>query len=304
MGNMIKSRNRDQITLLAMILPGLCMLTVFRFFPIYGIQLAFKDMVPSLGVWGSPYVGFSHFKEFFTSPDCTSVLINTLIISFMKIFIGFPLPILFALIVHGIQSKKIRSTVQGIVFMPHFLSWVVIAGIWISFLGREHGIVNDILISFGLFSEPIHFMGRPDLFRWILVFSETWKDLGWNAIVYIAAMSAIDGSLYEAAEVDGVNSFQKAVHITLPSIMPTIIVMLILRIGYILDAGFEQILVFRNPMVYEASNILDTYVYDTGLKYGRFGYAAAVGLFKSVFAFLLVWSTNAVAKRWEMGIWQ
>jgi putative aldouronate transport system permease protein len=175
---------------------------------------------------------------------------------------------------------------------------------WIAMLGRESGVINALLLRIGLIQTPIHFMGEPGLFRWVLVGSEIWKDLGWNSIVYIAAMSTIDQSLYEAAEVDGVNRMQKALFITIPCILPTIIVMLIIRVGYILDAGFEQVLVFRNPMVYSVSNILDTYVYDTGLKYGRFGYATAVGLFKSVFAFLMVWMTNALAKKREMGIWQ
>jgi putative aldouronate transport system permease protein len=296
--------NHDQMTLTLMVLPGMALLLVFRFFPIYGLQLAFKDLVPRLGIWGSPSVGFSHFKDFFTSPDFFQVMFNTLVISLMKILIGFPIPIFFALILNSLKSLRARNTIQGIVFMPHFLSWVVIAGMWIAMLGRESGVVNALLLRFGLINTPIHFMGSPEMFRWVLVGSEIWKDLGWNSIVYIAAMSAIDNSLYEAAEVDGVNRLQKAFHITIPCILPTIIVMLIIRVGYILDAGFEQVLVFRNPMVYSASNILDTYVYDTGLKYGRFGYATAVGLFKSVFAFLMVWMTNALAKKREMGIWQ
>jgi len=296
--------NHDQLTLTMMVLPGIAMLVVFRFFPIYGLQLAFKDLVPRLGIWGSPSVGLTHFKDFFSSPDFVQVMLNTLVISLMKILVGFPIPILFALMLNNLKSTRARNTIQGIVFMPHFLSWVVIAGMWIALLGRESGVVNELLLWTGVIETPIHFMGEAGMFRWVLVGSEIWKDLGWNSIVYLAAMSAIDQSLYEAAEVDGVNSLQKACYITIPSILPTIIVMLIIRVGYILDAGFEQVLVFRNPMVYNASNILDTYVYDTGLKYGRFGYATAVGLFKSVFAFLMVWMTNALAKKREMGIWQ
>ncbi len=296
--------NHDQLTLTLMVLPGIAMLVVFRFFPIYGLQLAFKDLVPRLGIWGSPSVGLTHFKDFFSSPDFVQVMMNTLVISLMKILVGFPIPILFALMLNNLKSTRTRNTIQGIVFMPHFLSWVVIAGMWIALLGRESGVVNELLLWTGVIETPIHFMGEAGMFRWVLVGSEIWKDLGWNSIVYLAAMSAIDQSLYEAAEVDGVNSLQKAFCITIPSILPTIIVMLIIRVGYILDAGFEQVLVFRNPMVYSASNILDTYVYDTGLKYGRFGYATAVGLFKSIFAFLMVWMTNALAKKREMGIWQ
>jgi putative aldouronate transport system permease protein len=296
--------NRDQMTLALMVMPGMALLLVFRFFPIYGLQLAFKDLVPRLGIWGSPSVGLTHFKDFFSSPDFMQVMMNTVVISLMKILIGFPIPIIFALILNSLKSNRARNTIQGIVFMPHFLSWVVIAGMWIAMLGRESGVINALLLRIGLIQTPIHFMGEPGLFRWVLVGSEIWKDLGWNSIVYIAAMSAIDQSLYEAAEVDGVNRMQKALFITIPCILPTIIVMLIIRVGYILDAGFEQVLVFRNPMVYSVSNILDTYVYDTGLKYGRFGYATAVGLFKSVFAFLMVWMTNALAKKREMGIWQ
>lgn len=300
----IGSPGHDQLTLFLMVLPGMLLLLVFRFFPIYGIQIAFKDLVPRLGIWRSPWVGLAHFKDFFESPDFTQVMFNTIAISLMKILIGFPIPIFFALLINTLRSLHLRNTIQGIVFMPHFLSWVVIAGMWIAMLGREGGVINALLLKTGFIQEPVHFMGRPDLFRWILVGSEIWKDLGWNSIVYIAAISAIDSSLYEAAEVDGAGAFHKAVFITIPGILPTIIVMLIIRVGYILDAGFEQVLVFRNPMVYAASNILDTYVYDTGLKYGRFGYATAVGLFKSVFAFFMVWMTNALAKRREMGIWQ
>jgi len=302
---MHKSRriNKDQISLQMMVIPGILLLVLFKFVPIYGLQLAFKDLVPSLGIWNSPTVGWKHFIDFFTSPDFNKIMSNTLIISFMKIAIGFPIPIIFALMLWEIKSKKIRSIILSISFLPHFLSWVVSSGIWISLLSKDNGVINDVLMSLRLINEPIHFLGEEHLFRWILVFTETWKDLGWNALVYMAAIYAIDDAIYEAAEVDGIKRFQKMFYITLPCIMPTIIVMFILRVGYILDAGFEQILVFRNPMVYDVSSIIDTYVYDTGMKYGRFGYATAVGLFKSIFAFTFVWLTNKLANKKEMGIW-
>lgn len=286
-----------------MVLIGMVFIFTFRLFPIYGLQLAFKELLPGMGISAARWVGLKHFEDFFLSGAAKQVLSNTLILSFAKILIGFPIPVIFALLLNEIKSHKVKSLIQGISYMPHFLSWVVIFGITSSILSLQGGVLNDLLMALGFIKEPIHYLGTPSMFYPIMVILDIWKEMGWNAIIYMAAMAGLDQQLYEAASVDGAGRLRQVFAITIPLIMPTVVIMMILRVGSILDAGFDQVLVFRNSITHDVANILDVYVYDIGLKQGRFGYATAVGLFKSVISFIMLYSTNTIARKYDMGMW-
>ncbi|NLW01533.1 MAG: sugar ABC transporter permease [Clostridiales bacterium] len=286
-----------------MVIIGMLFIIVFRFVPIYGIQLAFKELLPGKGIWDSPWVGMKHYKDFFYGGYFSSVMYNTIMLSFLRIILCFPVPIIFALLLNEIKSSKSRSLIQGISYLPHFLSWVIVFGVISSVFSRDTGVLNGLLMDLGIIEKPIHFFGMPKLFWPLMIITDIWKNTGWNAIIYMAAIAGIDPQLYESAVIDGANRFKQVIHITIPLLMPTIVILLILRVGAILDAGFDQILVFRNPIVYEKANVIDIYVYDVGLLQGRYSYATAVGLFKSVVGFILIWISNYFANKQEMGIW-
>jgi len=294
---------RKQLSLQIMILIGLAFIIFFRFVPIYGLQLAFKELMPGKGIWDSPCVGFKHFQDFFLSGHFKTVMGNTISLSLMKLFIAFPVPILFAILLNEISSYRFRSIVQGITYLPHFISYVIVYGVVSSILNRDGGSLNSLLLSLGIIKEPIHFLASKPLFWPLMVLLDIWKETGWNSIIYMAAIAGINPELYEAARVDGANKIRQIISITLPSLVPVMIVLLILRVGSILDAGFEQLLVFRNPIVFEKANILDVYVMDIGIEQGRFGYATAVGLFKSVISFIMIYFSNKIANRSEYGLW-
>jgi putative aldouronate transport system permease protein len=282
---------------------GLAFLIFFRIVPIYGLQLAFKELLPGLTIQKSPWVGLKHFENFFLSGDFQAIMLNTISLSFTKIVCGFPIPIIFALLLNEIRGQKKKSLIQGISYLPYFLSWVVVFGVMNGILAFQGGILNDLFMFLGFIKEPINFLGTPSLFKQMMVILDIWKEAGWGAIIYMAAIAGIDAQLYEAARVDGSSRLHQVVSITLPLIMPTVAIMLILRCGSILDAGFDQILVFRNQVTHDVANILDIFVYDIGLKQGRFGYATAVGLFKSIIGFGMVFGANTLASRYDMGFW-
>ncbi|MFV0399025.1 MAG: ABC transporter permease [Oscillospiraceae bacterium] len=296
-------RLKKQTSLQLMVWFGLAFIIVFRIFPIYGMQLAFKELLPGMSIAQSPWVGLKHFENFFYSGAFTQVMANTITLSLAKILIGFPIPVIFALLLNEIRSHRAKSLVQGISYLPYFLSWVVIFGVTNGLLAMQGGVINDLLMAMGIIQSPIHFLGTPSMFKPLMVILDVWKEAGWGAIIYMAAIAGIDEQLYEAARVDGAGRLRQIFAITLPLIMPTVVIMLILRVGNILDAGFDQILVFRNAITHDVANILDIYVYDIGLKQGRFGYATAVGLFKSIISFGLVYGTNKIASRYDMGFW-
>lgn len=293
---------RRQLPYLVMVWIGLAFVVFFRFVPIYGIQLAWKELIPGMSIAESPWVGWKHFHQFFAYGSFATIMTNTLVLSFAKIIFGFPAPIIFALMLNEIRSSSVKSVVQAVSYLPHFISWVVIYGIMSNILGREGGTVNSVLMSLGLISEPIHFLGSVNLFWPLMVILDIWKECGWSAIIYMAAMASIDPTLYEAAVVDGASKWRQIISITLPCIVPTIITLLILRVGGILNAGFDQLMSFRNNIVWDKANIIDVYVNDVGLTQGRFGYATAVGLFQSVVGFIMVMGTNKLANRADMGI--
>ena len=279
-----------------MALPGLLWMLIFNYIPMYGVIIAFKEFRIFHTINGAPWVGFIHFQEIFRDADFFAAMKNTLGMSVLKLTIGFPLPIIFALMLNEIRSRGFKRWVQTISYLPHFLSWVVLGGIMITWFS-ENGFVNELLLRMGIISNPIAFLGQPQGFWLLAVLSETWKEMGWGAIIYLAAISGIAPELYEAAVVDGANRFQKMWYITLPSIAGTITILLILAISGILNTNFEQMLVLNNPLNHEASNVIDLYVYRIGIRGLRFSYSTAVGLFKAIIALVLLLGANGLSKK-------
>lgn len=273
------------MTLHLMLLPGMAILFVFAILPMLGAVIAFQDFNPALGVTRSPWSGWANFTFMFQIPDSKQVFTNTLVIACMKIISGLVVPLLFALLLNEMRLAWFKKSVQTIVYLPHFLSWVILSGIVLDLLSYD-GIINHILGTFGL--NPIMFMSSNHWFRWILVFTDTWKEFGFNTIIYLAALTGINPSLYEAAAIDGAARMKQIRHVTLPTLLPTIILLATLAIGNVLNAGFDQIFNLYNPLVYESGDIIDTYVYRTGLIEQQYGLATAIGLMKSVVSFLLI----------------
>lgn len=286
-----------------LLIPGMLYFVLFQYVPMYGALIAFQNYSPVKGFFGSQWVGMKNFIDFFSHPSFKLVLNNTLIISFYKLIFGFPAPIIFALLLNEVKNIAFKRTIQTITYLPHFLSWIVVAGLLGTLLSPSSGIINIILKSIGL--PSIYFMADPKFFRSILVVSDIWKEVGWSSIIYIAAISNINPEMYEATVVDGANKWKQMIHVTIPSIIPTVVIMLILRVGNILNAGFEQIFIMYSPNVYNVSDIIDTFVYRMGLEQVKFSFATAVGLFKSLIGLILILSTNKIAKMIdpESGIW-
>lgn len=290
-------RNYDLYLLL---IPALVFVTIFDLVPMYGILLAFKDYdmfaadTPFLSILASPWVGLEHFRKIFGRPDFLNVLRNTLIISLEKIVFLFPIPIVFAILLNEVKSVRYQKILQTVVYLPHFLSWAVVAGIFITILGST-GVVNSALTAMGL--EKVNFLMDNGVFRWVLITSDGWKEFGWSSIIYFAAIAGLDQECFEAARVDGANRLQQIWYVMLPGLLPTIVLLLITRVGGIMDAGFSQVLAMYNPTVYETGDIIGTYIYRVGLGKMDFGMGTAVGLFNSVIALFLVVSSNGAAKK-------
>lgn len=282
--------------------PGVLYFIVFKYFPMWGVLIAFKDYSIFAGFGESAWVGLKHFKSMLEDAQFYQVFRNTVIISLYKLVWGFPGPIILALLLNEIRSMFYKRSIQTLAYLPHFLSWVILGGILTNLLSPTSGAVNEVLGWFGL--EPIFFLADPQWFRAVLVISDIWKEVGWGAIIYLAALAGIDSQLYEAAVMDGANKWKQLWHITIPSIMGTIIVLFLLRLGHVLDVGFEQIFVLYNSLVYEVSDVIETYVYRIGLGQSQFSYSTAVGLFKSVISLILVIAVNkAVKKMGQEGIY-
>ncbi|MBO0600711.1 sugar ABC transporter permease [Sporosarcina sp. E16_3] len=285
-----------------MLLAPMAMLFLFSYVPMYGILIAFKDFSPGLGIWHSPWNNFEHFKRLFDDYLFIRALKNTVIISVLKIIISFPAPIIFALLLNEVTHNKFKKITQSISYLPHFMSWVILSTMIVEVLSPERGIINFFIGLFG--GDSVHFLASKTAFIPMLIISDIWKEIGYASIIYLASMASIDPALYEAAEIDGANRFHKMIYVTIPSIMPMIIILFILRLGSILNAGFDQILNLYNPLVYEVADIIDTYVYRAGLEQFQFDYATAVGLFKNVVGIALILSANAIIRRRsEHGIW-
>ena len=275
---------------------------IFKYIPIYGITLAFKDFKINLGFFRSPWNNFAHFKRIFASVYFGRILRNTIIISFYRVIFGFPAPIILALLINEVTAMGYKRVVQTISYLPHFMSWVVLASILVEILSPTRGLIGWIWALFG--KEAPLILTSLTAFRPMLIISGIWQGVGWGTIVYLAALTGIDPQLYESAAVDGANRFRMAIHITLPSLVPVMTVLFILRLGGILNAGFDQIFNLYNPLVYEVADILDTYIYRVGLFGRRYGFGTAVGLFKSAIGVALIIGTNTIIRRFsEYGIW-
>lgn len=284
-----------------LLLPGLIMLMIFKYAPMYGLSIAFKDYNIFAGINASQWVGMLQFERLFRNPNFIQIISNTFIISTAKLIFGFPAPIILSLLLNEIKNLKFKKFTQTVVYLPHFISWVIFGGIIIDFLSPD-GIINELIQIFG--HQPINFLIRKDLFRSILVSTNIYKSIGWGTIIYMAAISTIDPALYEAAIIDGATKVQRIWKITLPMIKSVIIILFILSLGNILNAGFEQIFILYNPIVYETGDILDTYVYRKGIVSTNYSLATAAGLFKSVIALVLIIGTNKIATIFgEDGIW-
>lgn len=277
-----------------MLVPAIIYYIIFCYVPMYGVSIAFKDFNPMEGIMKSPWIGFDVFKQLFEMDKFYSVFWNTIRISFTRLLFGFPFPIIIALLLNELRQARLKKVIQTAIYIPNFISWVVLGGILTSILSMDSGIVNGVITSLGF--EPIGFLTDEKYFVPTMVVSMIWKTFGWNTIIYLAAITGIDTQLYEAATVDGANRWQKLLHITLPGIRSIIIVVLITRIGGLMQAGFEQIFVLYHPGVYGTADIIDTYVYRMGLQEGKFELATAVGLFKSVINFVLLVVANKVAR--------
>jgi putative aldouronate transport system permease protein len=269
----------------------------------YGVIIAFKDFSITKGIIGSPWVGGENFKYLFESKQFFTVFKNSIVFSMLRLAAGFPAPIILALLLNEVKHMRFKRTVQTVSYIPHFISWVVVCGMVKNiFSPTAEGIVNAAIKALG--GQPIQFLISTFWFRPIIIISEIWKEVGWGAIIYLAALSGIDPTLYEAAIVDGASRWQRMVHVTLPGIISTIIVLLILRMGRILNNGFEQIFLLYSPMVYEVADVFETYTYRTGLIERRFSYSTAVGLFKAVVGLIMVYSTNYLARKTgEKALW-
>ncbi len=278
-----------------MMIPGFLLVLIFNYGPMYGLLMAFQDFQVTKGIWGSPWVGLKHFEEFFNTPFAMRALRNTLYISALKLVFGFPAPIFLALVFNEVRDGLFKRFSQTISYMPHFVSWIVFAALITGMLSPSTGAVNYLLKALGM--QPIYFMANPKWFIVVLVASEIWKEIGWGAIIYLAALTDVDPTLYEAAVVDGATRIQRMIHISIPLILPIAALMLILRLGGIMSAGFDQIFNMYNAQVYESADIIDTYVYRSGLGDLKYSFAAAVGFFKSVVGLILVVAVNEVARR-------
>lgn len=293
---------RRHYVLYLMVLPGILYFLTFRYFPMYGAIIAFKDYRVLEGFTGSPWVGLKHFRAIFGSPFFYNVLGNTLLISLYKLVFGMPIAIIMALLLNEVRVAWFKRSVQTITYLPHFLSWVVVFGVLLTTLSPSTGLLNKAIVALG--GQPINFLTSPAWFRSVLVFSDIWKDLGWGTIIYLAALAGISPSLYEAAVVDGASRLDRIRYITLPGILPVIVLVTLLRIGNLLSAGFEQVFVLYNPSVYRVADIVDTWVYRQGIQGFQFSVAAAVGLFKGVVGTILLVSANSLSRRFAgTGIW-
>jgi len=285
----------EQWPLQVIALAGAAWLILFSYVPLPGIYIAFSDYKVTNGVFAGAFVGLKHFSEFLTDKNLPNVLINTLAISGLNLSIGFVVPIIFALLLNELKNLRYKRVVQTISYLPHFLSWVVLGGFLISWTS-EYGLINQILFQLKLIKTPTYLLSDENSFWAVALISQLWKETGWNAILFIAAIAGVNPELYESATLDGANRFQKARYITLPGILPTIAILFILQSAYILSSNFDQIYVLRNTLNANRSTVLDIYTYRIGIQLGRFSYSTAVGLTKSVVSLILLLITNKVSE--------
>ncbi|OEZ61685.1 putative multiple-sugar transport system permease YteP [Duganella sp. HH105] len=280
----------------AMLLPVLAYFVVFHYVPVYGALIAFKDFNPASGMAGSEWVGLDWFKQFFNGLYFNRLMLNTLMLNVYDVLLGFPAPIVLALLMNELTSLRFKQFVQTVTYLPHFISVVVVSGMVLDFLARD-GVLTNMLVALG--ATPDAVMNNPDWFRRIYVGSEIWQSIGWGSIIYLASLAGINPSLYEAARIDGANRWQQLLHITLPGLLPITMTLLILRLGQLMSVGFEKIILLYNPSTYETADVISTYVYRHGILDANYSYAAAVGLFNSAIALVLLVAANALSRRWS-----
>lgn len=285
-----------------LLLPAVIYFLVFHYFPMYGVIISFKNFNFKKGILGSEWIGLENFRYMFGLSDFYRVFFNSLILSFLRLVFVFPIPIILALMVNEIGNRTYKKVCQTAIYLPYFISWVVIGGILVNFLSPTWGVVNDLIKSLGF--EPVFFLGKAQYFRPIVVISSVWKEAGWGTIIYLAAITGIDQELYEAAAVDGASRLQRMLHITLPGIKTTVVLTMILRMGSIMSNGFEQIFALQNSQNLSVSEVFETYTYRVGLLGGRFSFATTVGFFTSVISMIFLVTTNFISKRMgEESIW-
>lgn len=292
-------RDRAYFVLLA---PVLLFYVLFRYVPMFGIIVSFKDYNLFTGVWQSDWVGLKYYRMFFANPDAFVIIKNTFLLGLYKLVFGFPAPIVLALLLNEIRMKRFKRFVQTVSYMPHFLSAVVVSGIMIMMLSPSTGFINHMIEQLGF--EPISFLQKASWFRTVYVTSEVWQEIGWGSIIYLAALTTIDPQLYEASRIDGAGRWKQTVHVTLPGIAPAIVILFILQIGKVLELGFEKVFLISNPATYETSDIIATYVYRMGIMQANFSYAAAIDLFMGIIGLIFVYSANQVSRKFgETSLW-
>ncbi len=297
-----KAAIRRNWDLYVLITPVVIYFLIFKYWPMYGVQIAFKDFIANKGIWGSPWRGFKHFRRFFRSYHFWPLIRNTVGISVYQLAVGFPIPIIFALMLNEVKNEKFKKSVQTITYAPHFLSTVVLVGMMTAMLSPKNGIVNEFIKLLG--KEPIYFMAEANWFKTVYVWSGIWQNTGWNSIIYMAALAGIDPQLYEAAIVDGASKWQRMWNITIPGILPTAITLLILNTGRIMNVGFEKVFLMQNGLNLTSSEVISTYVYKAGLIGAEYSFSAAVGLFNSIINFILLITVNKISRKTtETSLW-
>jgi len=283
--------------LMILTLPAVVWMLVFNYVPMYGIIIAFQEYNPFLGFAGSPWIGLANFQELFIDPFFLDALANTFQISVAKLVFGFPAPILLAILLNELRGQRFKRVVQSLSYLPYFISWVFVVGFMYTLLDPRTGALSGLLQALGLIDAERMLMGDPEAFLTLVVVSDIWKNIGWNSIIFLAAIAGIDPQLYEAAVVDGAGRFRRIWHITLPALKPTIVILLILAVGGLVNTNFDQLFLMQNSMTQDEANVLQIYAYDMGIVLGRFSYGTAVGLFQSVLAFALMVSANYASRR-------
>ncbi|MFJ5759898.1 ABC transporter permease [Neobacillus sp. NPDC093182] len=289
----------QQKYLYLMSVPFVLLVIVFNYFPLWGWSMAFQNYKPALSLFQQEWVGFEHFIELFSDERFYRALRNTLGMSVLGLTVGFVMPIIFAVLLNEVRLSIFKRTVQTITYLPHFVSWVVVAGIVTKMLSTDGGVINEMLVSLGILDKPTQFMAEGTYFWGIVVASDIWKEMGWNAIIFLAAISGIDSQLYEAAKVDGAGRLRQIWHVTLPGIRPTILVLLILNIGHLTSIGFEKQMLLGNNLVVDYAEVLDLYALNYGIGLGRFSYGTAIGIFNSVISIILLFVANGIFKKYS-----
>lgn len=300
-GRLLRTWNHNK-TLWLLFLPCLLYYLIFRYAPMFGLVITFKDYNLFKGIWASDWVGLKYYRMFFENPDFWPLMKNTLLLGLYKLVFGFPAPVILAILLNEVRKAAFKKFVQTVSYLPHFISNVIVASMVIMFLSPTGGLINNLLGTFGI--GPINFMNEPGMFRGIYVLSEIWQHIGWETIIYLAALTAIDPQLYEAADMDGASRMRKIWHVTLPGISPAIVITLILNIGKVLEIGFEKVFLMQNPAIYDTADIISTYVYRVGMEQGNFSYGASIDLFMGIISLIFIYSANYISRRLsETSLW-